>query len=805
MSLTLAISIALGSFIILQDYAVSAAWSRTTARKINISRQPLKTALREFASQSGLQIAYRTAVADGEMAPAVKGTMSPEEGLTRLLSGSNLRYSFSSANTVTVLDADAQTSAVSTDGSILLDPITINSRVDSAFGQTEGYIATHDATATKTDTPLIEVPQTVNVVTRDQIEAQGAQNVTEATRYSPGVVATWGGNDSRNDVLSTRGFNVRYNLNGSRLPYGAYSIAMLRIEPYGLERIDILKGPASVLYGQNLPGGLINLSSKTPTETPLREVVLQGGNHDRVQGMFDFSGPVDPEGKFLYRLTGLARDADGSVDFGYDKRQFIAPSITWKPSDATSLMFFSHYQKDDTISDYASLPAAGTLRSNPNGRFPVNRYAGEPGFDGYKREQYSLGYNFKHEFNEDWTLRQNLQLNHVEVDTTASPAYMLDPTERYINRVATRGEAAADSFTVDTSIEGKIGTGSLQHTVLGGIDYLKLDDKYRFSSGLYSGRFDLYNPVYGAPVPALFPRIDYHMKRRQLGVYVQDQIKWQNWILTAGLRNDWVQSDSVEALSSSTFSSDDSALTGRVGLTYLFDNGFAPYISYSTSFDPVDGVSPSGGPLKSMKGDQIEAGLKYQSQDRTLYATLSAFQINQQNVAAPNPTPGGTGQLQAGEARARGLELEVKAEITASLNLIGSYAYVDSEVTRVNESTRNLLGKNLVMVPRHQASIWLDHKADSGALAGLGIGGGLRYQGKSFGDAANEFEVDGHVFVDAALSIDFGQLNKKLDGLDLRVTGTNLLNKEYVSYCQGPLLCYYGQGRTINATMKYRW
>lgn len=773
----------------------------------NIPAQSLTGSLAAFARASGVKLAYPASLTQGKSAPAVAGRYTRADALGRILAKSGLSYRFTGRDTVSIFSAAGPQDAAVANGAVTLATITLEGANTSASGPTEGYIATQDATATKTDTPLIEIPQTVNVVTRDQIEAQGSQSVTEATRYTPGVIETFGDSNNTNDVLQSRGFYMRYNLNGSRLPYGAYSAGLLQVEPYGLERIDVLKGPSSVLYGQNLPGGLVNLSSKRPLEEPLREVAIQGGTYGRLQGMFDFSGPVDPEGKFLYRLTGLARDADGRVDYGYDKRLFLAPAVTWQPTESTSLTFFGHYQKDESISDYAALPAAGTLYPNPNGKLPTSRYAGEPGFDGYEREQYSLGYNFRHNFDNDWTLRQNLQFNHVDVESRASPAAMMDPTQRYLMRVASHGVGAADTFTVDTNLEGKFDTGAVAHTVLFGIDYLHLDDKYKFASNIYDGgfAFDLYDPVYGAPAPSLIPRIDYHMKRSQVGLYAQDQMRWENWILTAGLRHDWVEADSTETISATPFSYSDSALTGRIGLTYLFDNGFAPYVAYSTSFDPIDGVSPSGGPLKPLEGEQIEAGIKYQSADGGTLITLSAYQIDEKNIAGRNTDPNGTGMIQFGDARARGIEIEAKTELRHNLNLIASYAYTDSEVTRANRGSENLLGKRLRMVPEHQASVWLDYEVASGPLTGLGVGGGLRYQGESFGDEANEFEVGGNVLVDASLRYDFGKLNKDLDGLRLQVTATNLLNREYVSYCQGPLLCYYGQGRTVNATMKYRW
>jgi iron complex outermembrane receptor protein len=774
--------------------------SAQTTVEYAIPAGPLDAALSRFGATSGVQLLYNSSVTRGLRSPGVSGGLGVREALGQILAGTGLSHRFTGPNSATITKV-SEAAGISGDGSTVLDTITIDGPGE---GSTQGYIASRDIAATKTDTPLVEVPQAVNVVTRDQIEAQGSQTVMQATRYTPGVVASFGDSDSRNDVLQARGFSVRYNLNGSRLPYGAYSSAFLRIDPYGLERIDVLKGPSSVMYGQNLPGGLINLASKMPTETPLREVSIQGGNHDRLQGMFDFSGPIDPEGEFLYRLTGLARDAGGRVDFGYDQRAFIAPAFTWKPTDATSFTIFGHYQQDDTISDYMPLPAAGTLFSNPNGELPVDRYAGEPGHDGFDREQYSLGYKFQHEFDTGWTLRQNLQFNSVDVDSRASPAFMLDATQRYLSRVASRGLAAADSFTVDTTLTGSFDTGPVEHNVLAGLDYLYLDDSYSFASNLYGGLFDLYNPVYGAVPPALIPRFNYNMKRRQAGLYIQDQMRWDNWILTAGLRHDWVDAKSIHNLTG-TFDIGQTALTGQAGLVYRFDNGFAPYISYSTSFDPIDNFSTTGGALKPLEGEQIEAGIKYESPDGRTFFTASAFHLNQKNITAPNPVPAGTGLLQAGQARVRGLEFEAKTELTSAFSLIASYAYTDSVITKANAGTGYLLGKELVMVPDHQASIWLDYKVEEGSLAGLGLGGGLRYQGKSFGDAVNDFEVGGQVLVDAALSYDFGKLDSSLEGLDLRVNATNLLNDKYVGWCQNALQCYYGQGRTVTATLKYRW
>ncbi len=777
-------------------------------RQFTIPPGSLGAGLVQFGRQAGLQISYVPSVTANLRTPGVTGVMTSQQALAQMLGGTGLSYRFQASRTVVI--ERIGTVAAGPAGALALDTIEVQGDAQSPYGPGEGYIATRSVTASKTDTPLIEVPQTVNTVTRDQITAQGAQNVTDATRYTPGIVATFSDSDTRNDVLQSRGYYVRYNLNGSRLPYGAYSAAMQRIEPYGLDRLEVLKGPASVLYGQNTPGGLINMVSKRPTRTPLREVMLQAGSHGRLAGAVDFSGPLTEDGTLLYRLTGLLRDSDGRVDFGYDRRAFIAPALTWQPNADTSLTVLAHYQKDDTLSDYSALPARGTLYFNPNGKLSPKRYAGEPGFDGYKREQGGIGYDFRHRFNDVFTLRQQVQYNHVDVEAKASPGFLLDPTQRYLSRVASRGQAKASSLTVDTNLEARFETGPVRHTVLAGIDYLWLDDNYRFASNLYARPFDLYNPNYGQPVPNLIPRINYNQRSRQTGIYLQDQIKFERWVLTLGGRYDWADAKVTNRLPAlATASQHDSAFTGRAGLTYLFDNGLAPYVAYSTSFQPLGGVDFNGKPFRPMEGDQYEAGIKYQAPGSRSFVQLSAFQLTQKNALTPDPDPTHVGfNVQSGEGRVRGLELDAKANLWQGFDVIASYAYMDSEVTKANASVAggaSLLGKRLIMVPRHQASLWADYTIQSGALAGLGIGGGLRYMGDVFSDEANSFKLPAHTLLDAAIHYDFGKLDPRLTGLDLRVTATNLLNKEYVGYCQSATQCYYGQGRTVLASLRYRW
>lgn len=251
---------------------------------------------------------------------------------------------------------------------------------ESAFGPANGYVAERSATGTKTDAPILEVPQTINVVTAEQMNDQAVQSVSEALRYTPGVsVENFGALSPTDSYTRVRGFRTDLYLDGTRLPIKGDGAAAFAVEPYGLERVEVLKGPASGLYGSSGPGGLINMVSKRPTDVPINEIQIQTGSFDRAQVAFDFSGPVTADKSVLFRLTGLARDADTQVDFAEDNRLFIAPALTIRPSSQTTLTLLASYSEEDSVWPFFNLvPPQGSVLSNPNGRIPRSRYTGEP-------------------------------------------------------------------------------------------------------------------------------------------------------------------------------------------------------------------------------------------------------------------------------------------------------------------------------------------------------------------------------------------------------------------------------------------
>jgi iron complex outermembrane receptor protein len=671
---------------------------------------------------------------------------------------------------------------------------------ERADGPVDGYSAQQSATATKTATPILETPQAINVVTSDQIQDQGAQSVGQALRYTPGVTTEPNGSSSVFDETRVRGFEPLQYLDGLRLPLYQF-FAAPRIEPYGLERIEVLKGPGSMLFGQNSPGGLINMVSKRPTEQALHEVQLQTGSYDRLQGAFDLGGPIDAQKTWLYRLTGLVRDADTVVDFTRDNRYFLAPALTYQPSADTRLTFLAQFGRDEGNFPQNFLPAQGTLLFNPNGRIPASRFWGEPDYDRLRRNQYSVGYDFEHRFNDTWTVRQNLRYASVDVDFKSFYPFGLDADLRTLLRGASAQQIHANAFTVDNQLQAEFVTGALRHTALFGVDYLRSSGDYVQDFG-FASSIDIFAPVYGAPIPSLAPRLSSQQNQDQIGVYAQDQIKFGGWTLTFGGRHDTVSSTTEDQLALTSVTQDDDAFTGRVGIGYLFGNGIAPYASYATSFQPTIGTDRNGDPFAPTTGRQYEVGIKYRPSGSNALITLAAFDTIQHNALTPDPVDPNF-SVQTGEIRVRGIEIEGKGKVTPNLEVIASYAYLDSEITQSTNPAE--VGNRVPLVLRQQASLWGFYTFDSGPLAGLGLGAGVRFIGDSYSEATNSIPIPSYTLVDAAVHYELGRLFPELGDTKLSITATNLFDKYHVTYCFGLAYCTLGAGRVVLATMTHRW
>ncbi|MDN7866376.1 TonB-dependent siderophore receptor [Burkholderia multivorans] len=699
--------------------------------------------------------------------------------------------------------ANAQAAAPNAASAGTLPAITVNAA--SEGDGTVGLVAKRSRTGTKTDTPIEEIPQTINVVTAQQIEMTGATDVNTALRYVPGFSSY--GSDNRSDwYAALRGFTPTAYVNGLQVP-NTLNLSSWRVDPYMIDSITVLRGPTSVLYGAGDPGAIVDVKTKLADGERVREAGVEIGNYARKQFMIDVGDKLDPDGKYAYRFVGVARDGNAVTGPNNDQRVALAPSFRWRPNADTSLTLSATYLQDwgDISSNF--LPAAGTVLPNPNGQITKDIYEGDGNFNYYRKKQWSLGYQFEHNLNSMWTFRQNTRWMHLSLDNgSVWGAGFADETLTEINRWAGVFQMNYSRFDIDNNLEGRFATGPLRHTLLLGFQYNRqtaTDSEWLAAAPT----LNLYNPVYTPVTTAVFSdpdttyRTNTYTTMNTFGLYAQDQIKWNRWTLTLGGREDWVNMRMDDRAAGTQSKADVSAFTGRVGLTYQAGYGLSPYISYSTSFNPIIGVSLlDGGVPKPTRGRQIEAGLRWQPPGKNLMLNAAIYQINQTNgvtPALPTQDPSGTKSVQTGEVRARGIELSATGKVTPNLSLIASYAYQDVKVVQANDGTLNNWPVDIPR-PRQMASLWADWTWHTGPLAGFGLGGGVRYQSASAGAADNSLTVSSYTLIDAAVHYDVRNWR-------FAVNATNLFNRHYISGCQSTSVCMFGNDRTVIATAKYNW
>jgi len=685
---------------------------------------------------------------------------------------------------------------------------TIEVQGERAGGPVNGYVARRSDTATKTDTPIMETPQSITVVTRDQMDDQGATTVSQALRYSAGVLGeTRLSSGGRYDSVFIRGFGGAgtgagfvNNLDGLRYLRGV-NFLVPSYEPWGLERVEVLRGPSSVVFGQVKPGGLINMVSKRPRDEKHGEVQLRIGDRQRAEMAFDIGGPIDPQKTWLYRVVGLGRSADTQVDYTQDQRIFIAPSVTYRPNGATSFTLMASFQRDPETGFYGFIPAVGTVLPSRNGRIRSEFFPGEPRFEGYSRNQANLGWAFEHRFNDVLSFRQNVRLSDLESRFRTVAVGGIAADQKTLTRRVTMSNEKARTAGIDNQLQADFRTGPLTHKVLFGVDGYWTDGTAFTGAGGTVQTLDYTNPIYGRLPFALPALAGTKQTTAQYGVYLQDQIKLDRLSLVVGGRFDRAEARTRAMSTGVLTKQDDTARTGRVALMYNFDNGFAPYASYSTSFDPQAGTTFAGTPFKPTEGEQFEAGFKYEPPGMGAFLQASVYQLTQTNVPTTDLAHP-TFQVQTGEIRARGVEVEARATVLENLDLVAAYTYTDAEVTK---SSGVDLHKRPTVVPRHMAALWAHYTFRTGLFSGLGLGAGVRYVGGGAGDPANTFSTPDYTLVDAAISYDFAAANPALKGWKLQVNAQNLFDKEYISGCYGTTQCSFGLRRTVLATLSYRW
>ncbi|MBY3098405.1 TonB-dependent siderophore receptor [Rhizobium laguerreae] len=693
---------------------------------------------------------------------------------------------------VAVPPAFAQTASADANATAL-EPIVIQGAASDSKTDRTSVTAKNSAGATKISTPLVETPRSISVTTEKEIEQRGAQTVIEAVRYSAGVTTGTSGFDPRFDQIYIRGYNattVGDYRDGLRQPYINYGT--FRTEPYQLQRVEVIKGPVSVLYGSGSPGGLVNKISKLPTEEPIREVGISYGTEDRVQGMFDFGGPISEDNEdFLYRIVGVARRGDTNFDIA-DDRYLLAPSFTWRPDEGTSFTVYGLAQADETDSNVGAITTS-------DGRI-LDIRASDPDYDYQKVKQQQVGYQFEHEFDNGLTFRQNLRYSHLDLRARYLGVSSWTGTVAHRGTNAIRDEM--NVFQVDNQLEAKFDTGPLAHTMLFGLDYTNLQSSFGYGAGAADPAFDfdIANPTYG--VSGATP--DYNVlasdaDMRQVGIYVMDQIEVGNWRFNLGGRQTWVNQTRDATLPTvSSEEVDKNAFSVQAGALYLFDNGIAPFVSYATSFDPVTNRSTTNTILPPTKGEQYEVGVKYQPPGSDILLSAVAYHIVEQNKPRL-ADPLTFAYDSQGEVTGKGIELEARAAIADGLDIIAAYTYNDSEVTGGNN-----VGNTPAITPTHIASLWANYTfQESNPFNGLSVGAGVRYIGETWTDVANTSKNPATFYVDASASYDFGAVDKKYEGLTAAFNIRNIADERETVCEEG--FCYLGQGRNMTGTLKYRW
>jgi iron complex outermembrane receptor protein len=736
------------------------------------------------------------------------------------------------------------------------EPAVVPAAPETATSPVRDYVATQSATGTKTDTPIREIPQSISVVGTEQIRDQGAQNLAEAVRYIPGVLADGFGFDSRGDYVLMRGIPASYYLDGLRTSFGYYANTA-GIEPYSLERVEVLRGPASMLYGQGSSGGIINGVSKRPQDKAHAEIGVEYGSYDWRQVQFDFGGPVTTDGRWLYRFVGVGREAGTQVDHVDNDRIFLAPSLTFRPTVDTNITLLGTYRKDQGGSVQQFLPHEGTLFPNSitGKRISKSTFVGEPG-DYNDTDQQSVSLLIDHKFS-DWlsihhgsryTHTENTYSTHYPAPLTAdvmniinfiagglvldpANAPFLDAGRENIARVYLWRKTETDVFTTDTNLTAKFFTGDVAHKVTTGFDYVHFEQGGRGTQSILVDNlgsllglpgqplFNIYSPTYGGssdyytfpglsdvPVGDVSGDIDARPNetQEQRGLYIQDQIKLGKWTAVLGLRRDW-----LDISYTANPNLKESATTGRAGLMYSFDFGLTPYVSYSTSFTAQPGESvitnpgsltPILGPAKPLEGEQFEVGFKYQVPGKPLVINAAYFDLTESNRLVSDLLT--QTSLQGADAHIRGFEFEAAGRITENIKLIGTYTYMDAEYS--NHFNPIEIGTPVEGVPRHMASLWGLYTFTEGTFKGLTFGGGVRYVGESQDYGRLVTGVDGLVTTPDFTLLD-ALIAYERDNWRWQIVGQNLEDKFHVVTCTTRGDCGVGQGRTIITRLSYKF
>lgn len=709
---------------------------------------------------------------------------------------------------------------------------------------------------TKTGTPLNITPQTITVIDNEEMTRRNVLSINQALGYVAGVAANQrGGTVTRYDQLILRGFAPGVFLDGMRLLAGPYS--MPQIEFNRVDHIDVVKGPASVLYGNSTPGGLINLTSKTPEAVSSGRIEGQIGTYATRRLVADINQPLTADGQLLARVVGGWQKGDGLTRNTFSERWHISPMLTFAPDPATSFTLIGTYQHSPSGGGYSGVPAYGSVLTNPFGELPRDLNTGDPGYERYNHKAQSVELLVRHDFDEHLTARssaryQNNTLSYRQLYVAGFATTGTGSSRKSDFSTIVRGGGGADedfdTLTIDNNLNARFNTGPLKHSVLVGLDYQRItgENFQQFNSGQTSNaltsipNLNLYAPSYGGTLPTFdltalsSAYTNTYSKRDQVGVYLQDQIAIGRLQLIASGRKDWYTQNSLNKKNSSVTRLEQDAFTMRLGALYEFAFGVSPYFSYAESFEPQAGSTYLGVPFEPVTGRQYEGGIKFQPRGAKALFTVSVYDLRRQKVPVADPLAGtgsipSNSQIQIGEVRVRGAEFEGRGEIVPGFDIVVAASYTDAIITRGAPATAATMtataiptttGTRQLGTPKWAASAFLSYdfgKAGraTGPLAGLSFGSGLRYVGGSDGTTNyavinglatfERFTTKDFMLVDAVVGYDLGKASEVLGGWSVAVNAANLFDKTHVSACPFNNSCYYGAARTVMGSLRFNW
>ena len=724
----------------------------------------------QFAPAEGIALVRVTELPDNRVQISITGTEAPPQTQISADAGTLVLSVVPGVATATDVDDEAI-------------QVVVTGEED------EGYNPSNASTATRTDTPLRDIPQSIQVVPRQVIEDQQASNLQEVVRNVSGVFQSddFGGTLDR---FFIRGFEQRVFLrDGFRDPTGRVR------ETANLERVEVLKGPASVLYGTLEPGGIINLVTEQPLEDPLYSAELTVGSFGFVEPSIDLGGPLNESGTVLYRLNALYESGGEFRDFDQGvERFFVAPSLTWEISDNTDITFQFEYLNDERPFEDGIFAIGDGIAD-----IPFDRILGEPDDVG-TIESFDVGYLLEHRFSDSWRLRNNFRFNSADVTQVYTSRRELDESTGILTRAWVDNAFTQETYALQTNVVGEFATGSVEHTLLLGIDLFRetLDaDNRGFVAGS-APSINTFDPEYGlAPRPErdeIEERFIVNNQADTLGIYLQDQIKLsEQWQLLVGGRFDIVdqESDNINGGESSSSRQQEEAFSPRFGIVYQPSDAVSLYGSFTQSFVPNSSVDEDGDLLEPERGMQYEVGIRGDFFDGALSANLAAYNITKSNIAIADPDLPGVSRP-IGEQRSRGIELDVRGEILPGWNIIASYAYTDAKITEADGS--ELEGNRFQSVPENAASLWTTYEIQEGDLQGLGFGAGAFFVGEREGDTDNSFQVPSYTRTDASI---FYRRNNWRAAVNFE----NIFNIDYVESSGGRRDVNPGAPFTVSASL----